>query len=172
MYRDTNLRSNPCHLLQSCGLYRNTKDAPIFLFVGASALYSLTGSAMYHAEADAMWPMFDAVYRIYLYNWNNVVTQGLVIMSMSADLPAAQNSRDFYRGFLRTAVDMWAQCSNTGEFRMKDKQFCECALLPPRRLRAASFPAPSSVGSTARSPLRMMCLQLSRVCNAPGALSG
>jgi len=158
--------------VQPCVLYLNQKPPFQYLFVAASALYALTGDAYYRYDADYFWPPESPDLLTFLYNWNNVVTQGLVIMSMSADLPAAQNSRDFYRGFLRTAVDMWAQCSNTGEFRMKDKQFCECALLPPRRLRAASFPAPSSVGSTARSPLRMMSLQLSRVCNALGALSG
>lgn len=113
--------------VQSCSLYRNEKDAPEFLFVAAAALFSLTGDAAYRADADRMWNDVWAQYQVFLYNWNNVVTQGLVIMSMSPDAPGAQRSRDTYLGFLSNPVRLWTDCSNNGQANMKKKVFCKCA---------------------------------------------
>ena len=119
------------HLLavQTCTLYRNSKPAPEFLFVAAAALYALTGDASYRADADSMFPTGpqSVEQQSYLYNWNNVLTQGIVILSMEPDVPGAQRSRTFYRGFLRTSVGLWSQCSNDGEATINFYTFCECA---------------------------------------------
>eukprot|EP00892_Ulva_mutabilis_P000075 jgi/Ulvmu1/10068/UM006_0015.1 len=110
-----------------CTLYRNEKDAPEFLFLAAAALYALTGNADYRADADTMFPTGpqSVEQQTFLYNWNNIVTQGIVILSMEPDVPAAANSRDFYRRFLRTSVSLWSQCSNEGEAIINDYKFCE-----------------------------------------------
>eukprot|EP00892_Ulva_mutabilis_P000074 jgi/Ulvmu1/10067/UM006_0014.1 len=108
------------------GLYRNEKDAREFLFVAAAALYTLTGDPGYRADVDALWQDGWAKCQLFLNNWNNVITQGLTILSMVPEAPGARRSRGFYRGLLRSSVGQWSECSNGGAATMKRKQFCGC----------------------------------------------
>eukprot|EP00892_Ulva_mutabilis_P000076 jgi/Ulvmu1/10069/UM006_0016.1 len=121
----TTIRDNGEPVQSSCSLYRNTKDPQMSLFVGAAAMYFLTGREDYRADADAMFPDERAMFYIYLYNWNNVVAQGLVLMSMAPDSPGALRSQEYYRGWLRTSVGFWSSCSNDGEAKVYDYRFCE-----------------------------------------------
>eukprot|EP00892_Ulva_mutabilis_P000083 jgi/Ulvmu1/10075/UM006_0022.1 len=110
-----------------CVLYLNEKPPNQYLFVAAAALYALTGDAYYRGDADSMWPTPEQFPELqtYLYNWNNVITQGVVILSISPDLPGAARSRDYYRKYLRTSITHWAQCSNEGAAIFGDYKFCE-----------------------------------------------
>eukprot|EP00892_Ulva_mutabilis_P000072 jgi/Ulvmu1/10065/UM006_0012.1 len=121
----TTVQSNGDRVRSVCTLYRNEKDAPEFLFAAAAALYALTGDETYRADADAMWPEATINYQLFLMNWNNVVTQGIAILSMAPDLPGAARSRDFYRDFLRRSVGMWSECSRDGESIINNHKFCE-----------------------------------------------
>lgn len=63
--------------MQTCSLYRNTKDARQQLFVAAAALHiSSTGSTQekndYRADADEYW---DDGWEPFFFNWNNVAPQ-------------------------------------------------------------------------------------------------
>eukprot|EP00892_Ulva_mutabilis_P000071 jgi/Ulvmu1/10064/UM006_0011.1 len=114
-------------VLSPCLLYLNKKFAPEYIFVGAAALYALTGQPFYRADADALWPSSEnsVEQQTFLYNWNNILTQGIIILSMQPDVPGAVRSRDFYRRFLRTSVSLWSQCSNEGEAIINYYKFCE-----------------------------------------------
>ena len=115
--------------LQVCTLYRNEKEAPEYIFVAAAALYSLTGVAAYRTDADSMWPEF-ATYQVFLYNWNNVVMQGIVILTTAPEAPGAERSIEFYRDFMNKGVSMWSECSNHGVSIFNNHKYCECAPSP------------------------------------------
>eukprot|EP00892_Ulva_mutabilis_P000079 jgi/Ulvmu1/10071/UM006_0018.1 len=122
----TTTRPNGTPVQPSCDLYRNTLDPRFFLFAGAAAMYSLTGRADYRADADMFFPEAEASYRMFLYNWNNVVAQGVLLLSMAPDEPGAARSRTVYRDWLRTGVAQWSECSNSGSFQMNGvNTFCE-----------------------------------------------
>lgn len=113
-----------------CLLYQNQKPPPDFLFVAAAALYSFTGEAAYRFDADALWPrapQFSVDQQTFLYNWNNVLTQGAIILSMSPDVAGAQRSREFYREALRISVELWSRCSNEGAASIGRATFCRCS---------------------------------------------
>lgn len=122
-------------VLQPCQLYLNEKPPTQYLFTAAAALYALTGKAYYRGDADVMWPKGTAettVQRTFLYNWNNVLAQGTIILAAQPDLPGMLRSRDFYRNYLRATAELWSRCSNDGEAIANYYRFCECAFPPPR----------------------------------------
>lgn len=117
----------PLTAVQPCVLYLNSKPPLQYLFVASTALYALTGSSYYRYDADYFWPTESPDLLSFLYNWNNVVSQGVVILSSQPDFPGAARPRDFYRGLLRAAVSHWARCSNSGATQFFDTTFCQCA---------------------------------------------
>ena len=133
--------------VQPCVLYLNQKPPFQYLFVAASALYALTGDAYYRYDADYFWPPESPDLLTFLYNWNNVVAQGVIILSMQPDLPTAQRPRNFYRSLLRSAVAHWARCSNAGASNFFDFTFCQC-VTPALQLhrRAVCQPSVSCAG--------------------------
>lgn len=113
--------------MQPCILYLNSKPPLQYLFIASSALYALTGDAYYRFDADYFWPEESPDLLTFLYNWNNVVAQGVIILSSQPDFPGAARPRDFYRTLLRSAVAHWARCSNSGSSEYFDFTFCKFA---------------------------------------------
>ena len=129
--------------MQPCLLYLNKKFAPEFLFVAAASLHALTGKTLYRADADTMWPMGpqSVEQQTFLYNWNNILIQGAVILAMQPDVPGAARNRDFYRRALRSSVALWSQCSNQGEAIINYYTFCECVPHPDCNEHLALVPS-------------------------------
>ena len=109
--------------MQPCVLYTNSKNAKENLFAAASALFLLTGDKQYRIEADQF---FDWTYGAYLYNWNNVAQQGVIILAAAVAPPGMNITRSNYQDMLRTTTTNWAGCSLSGTSFYKDNVFCKC----------------------------------------------
>lgn len=112
--------------VQPCILYANSKNAKQNLFAAASALFLLTEDANYRREADEF---FDWTYGSYLYNWNNVAQQGVVILSAALDVKGSNFTRAMYRDMLRQTAKNWAGCSLNGTASYNGNTFCKYVLL-------------------------------------------
>eukprot|EP00892_Ulva_mutabilis_P000082 jgi/Ulvmu1/10074/UM006_0021.1 len=121
----TKIQEDGLPVQSPCVLYLNSKPPNQYLFVAATALYALTGDAYYRFDADYFWPTESPDLLTFLYNWNNVVAQGVIILAMQPDHPGASRPRDFYRNLLRAAVAHWARCSNAGASNFFDFTFCQ-----------------------------------------------
>jgi hypothetical protein len=109
--------------LQPCELYANTKNAKQNLFAAAASLFLLTEDINYRIEADEF---FDWSYGSFLYNWNNVAQQGIVVLSASVDAPNMNITRAMYRDMLRQTATNWAGCSLNGTATWKGNTYCKC----------------------------------------------
>ena len=112
--------------MQPCDVYPNSKDVEEYLFVAAAALYAYGGAAAYRADADSYGPsdLQGLDHRTFLYNWDNVLTQGVIILAAAADLPGAALPRVHYQNLLRNAAETWSQCSNNGGAGIGGYEYC------------------------------------------------
>lgn len=109
--------------MQPCVLYTNSKNAKENLFSAAAALFLLTQDPYYRIEADQF---FEYTYGSYLYNWNNVAQQGIIVLAASKAPPNMNITQSMYKDMLRMTTSNWAGCSLNGTASYKDNIFCKC----------------------------------------------
>ena len=108
--------------MQPCQVYTNEKSPRQHIFAAAAALYALTGSKAFRAEADFY---FDPDGHSFLTTRDNVYTLGAAILARERDPEGteAQHSSSGYQQFVERSVQQWALCSGSG----RAGAHCECA---------------------------------------------
>lgn len=108
--------------MQPCELYFNTKPPEQQLFTAAAALFSLNGRAAYRADADRLLDPGRAF--TFLFNWNNVWTQGILILATTdrADPGGVSRPQREYKERIAQGTQFWSDCSKNGQ----NSNFCEC----------------------------------------------